>query len=329
MRHNFHSLLWMFLICAVIGMLAVPVAKADVVLSLPSVVWPADPNTPYTGEIPLTIQSGYTNADEIDVVELVIEYDAAVVDVKDTEIGIKGISDDKGIVVDFIGFGINLVSWSASATANTTTQFETQLPDAEQPKRLKFGMLNQDPSDPGTADGLQVPAGGLPAALLTIKFVVKSDNPADETPLYIINSNESFFSKRDLTKVPVGPVPGDGDIALPVSLSALGAIWHPDGNKIFWEAGSQQGNLGWNIYRSETKDGKFVKISGELVKGAGTTSIPMKYSFIDKDAKRGQSYFYYLEDISFDGEKHRTPLIKTTLSNKVTSWGAIKRLALR
>jgi hypothetical protein len=63
MRHNFHSLLWMFLISAVIGMLAVPVAKSDVVLSLPSVVWPADPTTPYVGEIPLTIESGYTNTD--------------------------------------------------------------------------------------------------------------------------------------------------------------------------------------------------------------------------------------------------------------------------
>jgi hypothetical protein len=227
-------------------------------------------------------------------------------------------------VVDFAGFDINIVSWSASATANIIDQFDTQLPNAQEPKRLKFGMLNQAPD---TVGALQVPAGGLPAALLTIKFEVKSDDVTKETPLLIINSDESFFAKRDRTKVLVSP--DNGDIALPVNLSALGAIWHPDGNKIFWEAESQRGNLGWNIYRSETKDGKFVKISGELIKGAGTTSNSMKYSFIDKDAKRGQSYFYYLEDISFDGEKHRTPLIKTTLSNKATSWGAIKRSALR
>jgi hypothetical protein len=136
-------------------------------------------------------------------------------------------------------------------------------------------------------------------------------------------------SGEPIVKYPVD-ISDTGDIALPVELSTLGAIWHPGGGqKIFWEAASQQGNLGWNIYRSETKDGKFVKITGELIKGAGTTPNPMKYSFIDKDAEKGKVYYYYLEDISFNGEKHRTPLIKTNLVNKSTSWGAIKRSALR
>jgi hypothetical protein len=116
-----------------------------------------------------------------------------------------------------------------------------------------------------------------------------------------------------------------GDIALPVELSAFGAISNPDGSiKIFWEAKSQQENLGWNVYRSEAKDGEFVKINGGLIKGAGTTANPMKYSFIDKDAEKG-IFYYYLEDISFSGEKHRTNAIRTTSINKATSWGDIKR----
>jgi hypothetical protein len=126
------------------------------------------------------------------------------------------------------------------------------------------------------------------------------------------------------------PTQDANDVALPVVLSTFGAIWNSYGSiKIFWEAKSQQQNLGWNLYRSETKDGKFVKISGKLIEGGGTTAVPMKYSFVDKDVKKGKSYFYYLEDISFNGEKHRTKLIKTVLVNKVISWGAIKRSALR
>jgi len=167
-----------------------------------------------------------------------------------------------------------------------------------------------------------------PASLMTITFTVKSDNPDDWTPLtYVIGENKTEASDRDdqLFDVKVG----NGAVYLPVPLSALGAIWHPSGNKIFWEAESQQGNLGWNIYRAETKDGKSVKINGELIKGAGTTSNPIKYSFIDKDVEKGKVYYYYLEDISFNGEKHRTPLIKTNLVNKATSWGNIKRSALR
>jgi hypothetical protein len=121
-----------------------------------------------------------------------------------------------------------------------------------------------------------------------------------------------------------------GDIALPVELSDFSAVWNSYGGvKIFWEAKSQQQNLGWNLYRAETKGGKFVKINGKLIEGAGTTAVPMKYSFTDKDVKKGISYFYYLENISFNGEKQRTESIKIVLVNKTISWGAIKHLALR
>ena len=167
----------------------------------------------------------------------------------------------------------------------------------------------------------------LPASLMTITFTVKSNNPADWTPLLFVLGGKTLVGDRDNRPFTLDLT--GGDVRLPVKLAALGAIWHPDGNKIFWEAESQQENLGWNIYQSESKDGKFVKINGELIKGAGTTPNPMKYSFIDRDAERGKSYFYYLEDISFNGEKHRTPLIKTILANTVTSWGAIKRSVLR
>jgi hypothetical protein len=171
------------------------------------------------------------------------------------------------------------------------------------------------------------PGVPLPASLMTITFTVQSNDPTDWTPLLYVLGGKTEASNREGVKFNLTLT--GGEVRLPVKLSALGAIWHPNGNKIFWEAESQQENLGWDIYRSETKDGKFVKINGELIKGAGTTANPMKYSFIDKDAEKGKVYYYYLEDISFDGEKHRTPLIRANLVNKVASWGDIKRSALR
>jgi hypothetical protein len=120
------------------------------------------------------------------------------------------------------------------------------------------------------------------------------------------------------------------DIALPVTLSALGAMWNPDGGiRVFWEAESQRENLGWNVYRSETEDGKYVKINGDLIKGAGTTANPIKYDFVDEDAIGGKSFFYYLENISFDGEKYRSHIIEAILVNQLSSWGAIKNSSLR
>jgi hypothetical protein len=163
---------------------------------------------------------------------------------------------------------------------------------------------------------------------MSITFTIQSDDPVDWTPvLWVLE--EGITRALDVDETPFDIETNGGEVRLPVQLSALGAIWHPNGSKIFWEAESQQGNLGWNIYRTETKDGEPVKINGNLIKGAGTTPNPIKYSFIDKDVEKGKVYYYYLEDISFSGEKHRTPLIKTNPINKATSWGNIKRSALR
>jgi len=292
-----------------------PPPPTPITLSMPTIVIPILQEQDEE-LMPLTVVDGYTADDQIEVVQIVIEYDSSVASVEDTTIGYKGISDG-GIIIDVLSFGI-LSGWSFSAGTGPPEE-SPQLPNAEW---LKIGMLKT------TGDPLQNP--GLPAELLTIKFTAVSDEPTDTTRVLFINENHTFFAKGDGTKLPVDLEDDPhGDIKLPVVLSALGAIWHPNGAKIFWEAESQQGNLGWNIYRSETKDGKFVKINGELIKGAGTTSNPMKYSFIDKDAEKGKIYYYYLEDISFNGEKHRTDLIRSIPVNKVTSWGDIKRSALR
>jgi hypothetical protein len=167
-------------------------------------------------------------------------------------------------------------------------------------------------------------------AIITFEAVSTDPDPLDRTPV-------TFEEDPILQTINVPPPPTThpvqvvgNEIALPVTLSALGAMLHPDGGiRIFWEAESQRENLGWNIYRSENKGGKFVKINGDLIKGAGTTANPMKYDFVDKDAISGKSHFYYLENISFDGEKYRSHIIEAILVNQLSSWGAIKNSSLR
>jgi len=295
-----------------------PSPSEKITLDLPSIVIPIGQGET-EGVAPLTIMGGYLDRDLVDIVFLTIEYDSLVVEVANP------IAD---VVIDYDKFGIVPGQWIATPVVITNPDNPILL----NANRLQITLQNFDPSN---NPALSEPTGGFSADLLTIKFTAVSENPTDKTCLLFVDGVRSFFQKRDGTKLPVdgiGPecseVP-DGEVALPVVLSALGAIWHPNGTKIFWEAISQQGNLGWNIYRAETKDGKFVKINGELIKGAGTTANPMKYSFIDKDAEKGKVYYYYLEDISFNGEKHRTDPIKSIPLNKITSWGDIKRSALR
>ncbi|MBC8234644.1 hypothetical protein H8E77_34305 [bacterium] len=296
--------------------------STEIELLLPSVTVDPQPGLPVP--IPLKVMGGYIYEDLIDAVIVTVAYDSDVVEIVDPDADVVAHLDRFLAPEDVPGW-------------NVIARIKTDIPVPPEhleklDKQLQVQMLNIDNSQYGPLNAV------YPEDLLTITFTVQSSEPTDKTRLLFINTLYSYFQKRDdainFGKLLVGPLaegPGDihGDVALPVELSHLGAIWNPNGAKIFWEAISQRGNLGWNIYRSETKDGKFVKINGELIKGAGTTANPMKYSFIDKDAKKGKIYYYYLEDISFNGEKHRTDAIKSIPVNKITSWGDIKRSALR
>jgi hypothetical protein len=264
--------------------------------------------------------NNFTNDQLIDGISITVEYDSSVVDVVVFAENAVEIRPPGGLLE-------NKPTWKIAKAEVLTPPEGATLPNG---KRFRIDIWDaatatQDPNDD---DPLTVPAQ-LPADLIVLTFTIQDPATLDEkTDLIFVGHPNTVASSRTLNEdYPVDTT--GGEIRLPVNLSALGAIWHPNGNKIFWEAASQQGNLGWNIYRSETKDGKFIKINGELIKGAGTTSTPMKYSFIDKDAEKGKVYYYYLEDISFNGEKHRTDLIKSILVNKVTSWGSIKRSVLR
>ena len=119
---------------------------------------------------------------------------------------------------------------------------------------------------------------------------------------------------------------------LPVSLSsfrpardaATGAV------VIRWITESELNNAGFNILRSETKNGEFtvVNLRG-IIPGHGTTSEKHVYEWTDTTAKPNVVYYYQIEDVSFDGQ--RTTLRTTHLRGNVnaagkvtTTWGDLK-----
>ena len=77
-----------------------------------------------------------------------------------------------------------------------------------------------------------------------------------------------------------------------------------------WRTESESDNFGFNIYRSESKDGPFKKINREIIPGAGTSGTPHDYTYTDYDVVRLKIYYYYLESVSFEGEKQKfSPII--------------------
>jgi len=115
------------------------------------------------------------------------------------------------------------------------------------------------------------------------------------------------------------------DYSLPVTLSAFYATMMEDKALIHWQTQTEQGNLGWDVYRSETKDGKYIKVNATKIAGAGTSAEPHTYQFVDDSVEPGNVYFYYLENIDFQGRRHRTHIIQVEM---LTILGQIKYSAL-
>jgi hypothetical protein len=81
-----------------------------------------------------------------------------------------------------------------------------------------------------------------------------------------------------------------------------------------WRTESEQDNYGFNVYRSEKKEGTFKKINPTIVRGNGTTSEPHDYVYVDNDVYKGKTYYYYLMDVDLAGStKKFTPTINRYL----------------
>ncbi len=80
---------------------------------------------------------------------------------------------------------------------------------------------------------------------------------------------------------------------------------------IRWATASEVDNFGYDIYRGESADGPFTRLTDEPITGAGTTDEPSYYTYIDKGLDPTKDYYYYVESISMFGQRERfTPIQK-------------------
>ena len=111
---------------------------------------------------------------------------------------------------------------------------------------------------------------------------------------------------------------------LPVALSKF----RPEVEKrsgtiiIRWITESEMNNAGFNIKRSETRDGEFKIINPAMIPGAGTTSERQSYTYTDKTAKPKVVYYYQLECISVDGTRQtlRTTRLRGNINIGQIPW---------
>ena len=118
----------------------------------------------------------------------------------------------------------------------------------------------------------------------------------------------------------------------PVMLSHFRAEMADTGVVVKWTTESELDNAGFNILRSESKDGEFkvINLKG-IISGHGTTSERHTYTWTDTTAKPNVAYYYRIEDISHAGVRKQLATVRmrglVSASGKLTTkWSDLKTL---
>ena len=108
---------------------------------------------------------------------------------------------------------------------------------------------------------------------------------------------------------------GQDDSSLPVELSLFTATSVEKGTKLKWRTESEVNNVGFGIYRSTQENGEYRRIA--WVDGQGSTPIAHDYQFVDRKARDGETYYYFLEDVDLEGNTERSEIISITFQQPV------------
>ncbi len=108
------------------------------------------------------------------------------------------------------------------------------------------------------------------------------------------------------------------DIPLPVEMSAYSAIIDKNVATVSWRTETELNNLGFNVYRSENAENNFIKVTEDLIRGQGSTSMATDYQYIDNSIDASKDYWYLIETISIDGLSTFYGPIQATVSSAIS-----------
>jgi len=104
-------------------------------------------------------------------------------------------------------------------------------------------------------------------------------------------------------------------ILLAVGLLALGVIgMRPSPVVVEWTTATELNTAGFNLYRSESAAGPYLKINEQIIPASPDSLLGGKYRFEDASATPGKTYYYQLEDVEYGGITTRHGPIVVTVS---------------
>ncbi|MFQ6116586.1 MAG: hypothetical protein ACE5NG_21230, partial [bacterium] len=92
-----------------------------------------------------------------------------------------------------------------------------------------------------------------------------------------------------------------GDVAVPVELTLFAAEQKDSGILLTWRTETETENMGFHVYRSLNENGDYARINDEIIRGAGSSVENHDYFYIDNNIEAGNTYYYKLADVDFNG----------------------------
>jgi hypothetical protein len=95
---------------------------------------------------------------------------------------------------------------------------------------------------------------------------------------------------------------GVGRVPLAVGILSFSASGFDDRIEVEWTTATETDNAGFNVYRSQDKDGGRMTINSRLILARGDEVKGAEYSYVDYAVQEGTSYYYWLEDVDLGGK---------------------------
>ena len=169
---------------------------------------------------------------------------------------------------------------------------------------------------------MTIPGGSVHNALR----IKKTDSTSAKFVSYIflakdgalVQATAANLSQPDTGTIQVsaGSVSWNAQVGpLPIQLVSFNASPEPGGAGVLvsWSTQSEVNNYGFEVQRGTGPDAGFSSIPGGFVAGHGTTTLPRQYSFTDRNAPGGISY-YRLKQLDLDGAIHYSDPAKVEVS---------------
>lgn len=94
--------------------------------------------------------------------------------------------------------------------------------------------------------------------------------------------------------------------------------------QIEWDTATELETAGFNLYRSPSADGEFIRINDKLIPSQGDGLTGAAYTYDDQSVVGGETFYYLLEEVELDASTNRyeSDIFSYTVPS-VTWWAVV------